>query len=48
MNSFNKIPSLVQIFIAEFFGVLLLSVPVSKLYEKIHPPKGYQSAPLDK
>ena len=48
MNSFNKIPSLVQLFIAEFFGVLLLSVPVSKLYEKIHPPTGYHSAPLDK
>jgi hypothetical protein len=48
MDNFNKIPSLVQIFIAEFFGVLLLSVPFSKFYEKIHPTVAYHSPPLDK
>src|SRR5947208_12057851 len=48
MDQFNKIPSLVQIFIAEFFGVLFLSVPISKIYERIHPPSGYQSLPLSK
>jgi len=48
MDNFNKIPSLVQIFIAEFFGVLFLSVPFSKLYEKIHPAVAYHSPPLDK
>src|SRR6185436_7123057 len=48
MDNFNKIPSLVQIFMAEFFGVLFLSVPFSKLYEKIHPAVAYHSPPLDK
>jgi len=28
--------------------VIFLSVPVSKLYERIHPPAGYQSFPLGK
>ena len=48
MYHFDKLPSLVQIFIAEFFGVMLLSVPISKIYERIHPPAGYQSLPLAK
>src|SRR5437660_2077758 len=48
MIAFNKIPSLVQIFMAEFLGVMFLSSPVSKLYERIHPQLGYQSLPLEK
>jgi len=48
MDNFNKIPSLVQIFIAEFLGVLFLSVPFSKLYEKTHPSVAYRTPPLDK
>ena len=48
MNNFNKIPSLVQIFIAEFFGVMFLMLPFSKLYERLHPSVGYHSLPLDK
>jgi hypothetical protein len=44
----SKIPSLVQIFMAEFFGVMFLSVPISKTYERLHPPAGYQSLPLGK
>jgi len=35
MNQFNKLPSLVQIFPAEFVGVMFLSVPISKLYERL-------------
>jgi hypothetical protein len=48
MNQLNKIPSIVQILLAEWLAVMLLFPVVSKLYERLHPSVGYQSLPLDK
>ena len=48
MKQFTKIPSLIQIFVAEWLAVMFLFPFVSKLYEWIHPSVGYKSLPLDK
>lgn len=48
MGQFNKIPSLVQIWFAEFLAVMFLFPVVSKIYERIHPTVEYNSLSLDK
>jgi hypothetical protein len=48
MKQFIKIPSLIQIFVAEWLAVMFLFPIVSKLYEWTHPNIGYNSLPLDK
>ena len=48
MGSFNKIPSLIQIWFAEFLGVMFLFPVASKIYERFHPAVQYHSLPLDK
>lgn len=48
MNQLNKIPSVIQIWVAEFLAVMFLFPIVSKLYERLHPSVGYKSLPLDK
>ena len=48
MGSFNKIPSIIQIWFAEFLGVMFLFPVASKIYERLHPAVQYRSLPLDK
>ena len=48
MGQFNKLPSLVQIWIAEFLAVMFLFPVASKIYERLHPAVAYHSLPLDK
>lgn len=48
MGQFNKLPSLIQIWIAEFLAVMFLFPVASKIYERLHPAVGYHSLPLDK
>jgi hypothetical protein len=48
MKQLIKIPSLVQIFVAEWLAVMFLFPIVSKVYERIHPTVGYKSLPLGK
>ena len=46
MGQFNKIPSLIQIWLTEFLAVMFLFPAVSNLYEWLHPAAGYHSLPL--
>jgi hypothetical protein len=48
MGQFNKIPSIVQIWFAEFLAVMFLFPVASKVYERLHPGVEYHSLPLDK
>ena len=48
MGQFNKIPSLIQIWFAEFLAVMFLFPVASKIYERLHPAVEYHSLPLDK
>lgn len=48
MNQFNKIPSVIQILVADSIAVMFLFPLVSKLYERVNPGVGYRSLPLDK
>jgi hypothetical protein len=47
MKQFNKIPSIVQIWIAEFLAVMLVFPVASKIYERFHPAAEFHSLPLD-
>jgi hypothetical protein len=46
MGQFNKIPSLIQIWLAEFLAVMFLFPVASKIYERLHPAVAYKSLPL--
>src|SRR6185369_15860890 len=46
MGQFNKIPSLIQIWLAEFLAVMFLFPVASKIYERIHPAVQFHSLPL--
>lgn len=48
MSQFNKLPSLVQIWFAEFLAVMFLFPVASKIYERLHPAVEFHSLPLDK
>lgn len=48
MGQLNKIPSVIQIVLAEFLATMFLFPVVSKLYERLHSSVGYKSLPLDK
>ena len=48
MKQFTKIPSLIQIFLAEWLAVMFLFPIVSKIYEWLNPSVGYKSLPLDR
>jgi hypothetical protein len=48
VNQFNKIPSVVQILVADWIAVMFLFPVVSKAYERMHPSVAYHSLPLDK
>lgn len=46
MNQFNKIPSLIQIWFAEFLAVMFLFPVASKIYERLYPAVQFRSLPL--
>ena len=46
MGQFNKIPSLIQIWLAEFLAVMFLFPVASKIYERLHPAVAYKSLAL--
>jgi hypothetical protein len=46
MGQFNKLPSLIQIWIAEFLAVMFLFPVASKIYERLRPAVEYHSPPL--
>ncbi len=48
MDQFNKIPSLIQILVADWIAVLFMFPVVSKLYERLNPSVGFRSLPQDK
>ena len=48
MSQFNKIPSIIQIWVAEFVAVMFLFPVASKIYERFHPAVAFHSLPLDK
>jgi hypothetical protein len=48
VGQFNKIPSIVQIWFAEFLAVMFLFPVASKIYERLQPAVEYHSLPLDK
>lgn len=48
MSQFNKIPSIIQILVAEWLAVMFVFPFTSKLYERLHPSVAYHSLPLDK
>lgn len=47
MAHFNKIPSLIQIWFAEFLAVMFVFSVASKIYERFHPAVQFHSLPLD-
>ena len=47
MYQFNKIPSLIQVLVADWIAVMFLFPVVSQLYERLNPSVGYRSLPLD-